>query len=93
MLKRLIGTHAFRAGMDLYFERWRTGYAATVEDFIGCFETVSGRDLSQFMRWYNQAGMPKVTVAEGLAMRGRQHLPARHCANACADLGRPSNRR
>ncbi len=61
MLKRLIGTQAFRAGMDLYFERY-DGHAATVEDFIGCFETVSGRDLSQFMRWYNQAGTPKVTV-------------------------------
>ena len=61
MLKRLIGAEAFRAGMDLYFERY-DGTAATVEDFIGCFETVSGRDLSQFMRWYEQAGTPKVTV-------------------------------
>ena len=32
MLKRLIGAHAFRASMDLYFERY--GTAATVEDFI-----------------------------------------------------------
>ena len=61
MLKRLIGAEAFRAGMDLYFERY-DGHAATVEDFIGCFETVSGRDLTQFMRWYSQAGTPKVTV-------------------------------
>ena len=61
MLKRLIGAHAFRASMDLYFERY-DGTAATVEDFVGCFETVSGRDLSQFMRWYEQAGTPKVTV-------------------------------
>ena len=37
MLKRLIGAEAFRAGMDLYFERY-DGAAATVEDFIGCFE-------------------------------------------------------
>ncbi|MGH6798633.1 MAG: DUF3458 domain-containing protein, partial [Roseiarcus sp.] len=61
MLNRLIGAEAFRAGMDLYFARY-DGHAATVEDFIGCFETVSGRDLTQFMRWYNQAGTPKVTV-------------------------------
>ena len=61
MLKRLIGAKAFRAGMDLYFDRY-DGHAATVEDFIGCFETVSGRDLDQFMRWYNQAGTPKITV-------------------------------
>ena len=61
MLKRLIGEKAFRAGMDLYFDRY-DGHAATVEDFIGCFETVSGRDLDQFMRWYDQAGTPKITV-------------------------------
>jgi len=61
MLKRLIGAQAFRAGMDLYFERY-DGQAATVEDFIGCFATVSGRDLALFMHWYSQAGTPKVTV-------------------------------
>ena len=61
MLKRLIGAQAFRAGMDLYFARY-DGQAATVEDFIGCFATVSGRDLTRFMRWYSQAGTPKVTV-------------------------------
>ncbi len=61
MLKRLIGAETFRAGMDLYFQRY-DGTAATVEDFLGCFETVSGRDLSQFMRWYEQAGTPKITV-------------------------------
>ena len=62
MLKRLIGAEAFRAGMDLYFDRF-DGHAATVEDFIACFETVSGRDLTLFMRWYSQAGTPKVTVS------------------------------
>ena len=61
MLKRLIGPETFRAGMDLYFDRF-DGHAATVEDFIGCFEKVSGRDLGQFMRWYSQAGTPKITV-------------------------------
>ncbi len=61
MLKRLIGADAFRAGMDMYFHRY-DGQAATVEDFIGCFADISGRDLSHFMRWYSQAGTPKVTV-------------------------------
>jgi aminopeptidase N len=32
----------------------------TVEDFIACFEKVSGRDLAQFMTWYNQAGTPEL---------------------------------
>src|SRR3974390_2886148 len=54
MLKRLIGPDRFRAGMDKYFHRY-DGCAATVEDFIGCFADVSGRDFRQFMRWYAQA--------------------------------------
>ncbi len=61
MLKRLIGPAAFRSGMDLYFQRY-DGTAATVEQFIGCFAEVSGRDFTRFMRWYSQAGTPKVAV-------------------------------
>src|SRR5271169_1838968 len=72
MLKRLIGAEAFRAGMDLYFERY-DGSAATVEDFIGSFETVSGRDLSQFMHWYNQAGTPKITVRSAYDPAGKTY--------------------
>src|SRR5579863_9739319 len=60
MLKLLIGAPAFRAGMDLYFERC-DGTAATVEDFLACFAETSGRDLDDFKRWYNQAGTPLVT--------------------------------
>ncbi len=48
--------------MDLYFER-HDGEAATVEQFIQCFAEASGRDMTQFMRWYRQAGTPQVTVA------------------------------
>jgi aminopeptidase N len=59
MLKVLIGDEAFRNGMDLYFERY-DGTAATIEDFISCFAETSGRDLTEFSRWYNQAGTPLV---------------------------------
>jgi aminopeptidase N len=47
--------------MDLYFAR-HDGEAATVEQFIQCFADASGSDLTQFMRWYSQAGTPEVTV-------------------------------
>ena len=57
MLKSLIGEDAFAEGMQLYFRRC-DGMAATVEDFIACFEETSGSDLSDFMRWYDQAGTP-----------------------------------
>jgi aminopeptidase N len=61
MLKTLIGDADFRRGMDLYFERF-DGTAATVEDFLSCFAESSGRDLSQFALWYEQAGTPCVHV-------------------------------
>jgi aminopeptidase N len=61
MMSTLIGVDAFRKGMDLYFAR-HDGEAATVEQFVACMADVSGRDLSQFFRWYEQAGTPKVTV-------------------------------
>jgi aminopeptidase N len=62
MLKTLIGAEAFRAGMDLYFERW-DGHATTVEEFIRCFADTTGKDLSAFFAWYEQAGTPTVTVS------------------------------
>ena len=61
MLKRLIGARGVPRRHGPLFRAF-DGHAATVEDFIGCFETVSGRDLTLFMRWYSQAGTPKVTV-------------------------------
>ena len=61
MLKTIIGDEDFRRGMDLYFERC-DGTAATVEDFLGAFAEVTGRDLSHFARWYEQSGTPRVTV-------------------------------
>jgi aminopeptidase N len=62
MLTILLGDKNFRAGMDLYFQRW-DGHATTVEAFIQCFADASGRDLTDFFRWYEQAGTPRVDVA------------------------------
>lgn len=61
MLKTILGDEVFRRGMDLYFTR-NDGRAATVEDFLTCFTEVSGRDLTQFKRWYDQAGTPELVV-------------------------------
>jgi aminopeptidase N len=62
MIKAMLGPDLFRKGMDLYFDR-HDGEAATVEQFVKCFADVSGRDFSQFMRWYTQAGTPEVVAA------------------------------
>ena len=61
MLKIMIGSEAFRAGMDLYFDRF-DGQATTMEAFIECFAEVSKRDLSAFFAWYQQAGTPSVSL-------------------------------
>ncbi|MDF3060714.1 MAG: aminopeptidase [Microvirga sp.] len=62
MLKTLIGEADFRRGMDLYFER-NDGKAATVEDFLQAFADVTGKDLSHFAKWYEQAGTPRVAAS------------------------------
>ena len=59
MLANLVGEEAFRRGSDLYFERF-DGQAVTIEDFVGCMAEASGLDLTQFMRWYSQAGTPEI---------------------------------
>ncbi|MCD2181018.1 aminopeptidase N [Rhizobium sp. GN54] len=62
MIATILGPQLFKAGMDLYFER-HDGDAATIEDFVKCFEDASGRDLTQFSLWYHQAGTPLVSVS------------------------------
>ena len=59
MLQTLLGREGFRKGMDLYLER-HDGQAATVEDFVTCFEDATAKDLEQFMTWYSQAGTPEL---------------------------------
>ncbi|MDM3870317.1 aminopeptidase N [Porticoccus sp. W117] len=61
MYHTLLGPELFREGSDLYFDR-HDGQAATIEDFTRCMEEVSGRDLTQFKRWYSQAGTPRLDV-------------------------------
>ena len=61
MLQTLLGVEVFRRGMDLYFSR-HDGQAATCDDFVAAMAEVSGRDLGQFLRWYGQAGTPRVAV-------------------------------
>ena len=62
MIETLLGKDGFRAGMDLYFAR-HDGDAATIEDFLACFEEASGRDLAQFKLWYLQSGTPELVTS------------------------------
>ncbi|MEN5239507.1 MULTISPECIES: aminopeptidase N [Pseudomonas] len=63
MVHTLLGAEGFRKGSDLYFER-HDGQAVTTDDFIKAMEDANGVDLSQFKRWYSQAGTPRLEVSE-----------------------------
>ncbi len=63
MVHTLLGPEKFRAGSDLYFDRY-DGQAVTTDDFLSAMQEVSGKDLTQFKNWYSQAGTPKLTVTD-----------------------------
>jgi len=61
MIHHLLGAERFRLATDLYFER-HDGQAVTTDDFVQAMEDASQLDLSQFKRWYSQAGTPELRV-------------------------------
>ena len=80
MIATILGPQRFRMGTDLYFDRF-DGTAATCEDFVRSMEFGGGVDLSQFRRWYGQAGTPRVSASvthDGgrATLRLAQHVPA-----------------
>ena len=72
MIRTLIGTANFRKGMDLYFQR-HDGQAVTCDDFVQAMQDASGIDLTQFRRWYDQAGTPVVDVEEAFDPASRRY--------------------
>ncbi|HEY9035411.1 MAG TPA: aminopeptidase N [Pseudomonadales bacterium] len=62
MMHHLLGAELFRQGTDLYFSR-HDGQAVTIDEFIAAMADVSGRDFTQFRRWYTQSGTPCVRAA------------------------------
>ncbi len=81
MYHTMLGADAFRRGVDLYFER-HDGQAVTCSDFLHAMEAAGGVDLSQFERWYSQAGTPALTVSSSFDAASRlytlqvaQHIP------------------
>jgi aminopeptidase N len=61
MIQTLVGRENFRKGMDLYFQR-HDGQAVECDDFRNAMADAGGRDLTQFERWYSQAGTPRVVA-------------------------------
>ena len=80
MMRTIAGLERFRQGTDLYFDR-HDGEAATCEDFVRAIEDGAGLDLTQFRRWYSQAGTPRVVVSQAasgdtLTLTLKQTIPA-----------------
>ena len=61
MLKTLVGDAGYAKALNLYFDR-HDGMACTIEDWLKVFEDATGHDLTQFKRWYAQAGTPHVEL-------------------------------
>ncbi|MGV6811566.1 MAG: aminopeptidase N [Brevirhabdus sp.] len=79
MLKTLVGKEAYENSLKLYFDR-HDGQACTIEDWLKVFEDTTGRDLSQFKRWYTDAGTPRLKVSENFnngvyTLDFEQHTP------------------
>jgi aminopeptidase N len=61
MYQTLFGREGFRKGLSLYLQR-HDGRAVTIDDFAAAMADTNHYDLTQFKRWYTQAGTPVVTV-------------------------------
>ncbi|MBI1273634.1 MAG: aminopeptidase N [Alphaproteobacteria bacterium] len=61
MLHTLLGAEGWRRGMQLYVKR-HDGSAATCDDFAAAMADANRMDRAQFMRWYEQAGTPRLAV-------------------------------
>ena len=88
MLATLLGPERYRKGCDLYFER-HDGEAVTIEDWVKAHEDANGVDLSQFRRWYAQAGTPRVAVSSRYDPAART-LDLELAQSAPATPGQPS---
>jgi len=90
MYYTLLGHDGFRKGMDLYFAR-HDGQAVECDDFRAAMADSSGRDLTQFERWYSQAGTPRLKAVTSYdpATQVYQISLSQSCAHAAvqdADL-------
>ncbi len=61
MYEKMLGKEKFIEANKLHFSR-NDGKAITIDDYAKCMEDVGGKDLTQFKRWYSQAGTPSVTA-------------------------------
>jgi aminopeptidase N len=88
MIQTLIGRDGFRKGMDEYFRR-HDGQAVTCEDFVAAMAAASGFDFTQFMRWYQQPGTPRVAVDGFFDAESKTYTLTCTQSNPCASDDAP----
>ena len=72
MIKTIVGDVGFRKGTDLYFDR-HDGQAVTTDDFVKAIEDANKVDLTQFKRWYSQAGTPQLNIVTEYDSTGQRY--------------------
>ncbi|MCE2029895.1 aminopeptidase N [Sessilibacter corallicola] len=82
MIHTLLGAETFRKGSDIYFAE-NDGTAATIDDFISAMSKASGKDFTQFMTWYRQAGTPVLNVADNYDAENQKYTLT--FAQSCPD--------
>jgi aminopeptidase N len=63
MIKSFLGKDNFKKGCSIYFSE-NAGKPANIQTFLTAMEKGSGKDLSQFLLWYQQAGTPELQFTE-----------------------------
>lgn len=61
MLQTILGRDGFTAGLRHYIARY-DGQAVTCDDWLLAMSEANQVDLTQFSRWYSQAGTPRVVI-------------------------------
>lgn len=89
MLHSMLGNDVWRQGISTYVERY-TNKPASIQTLINVMQEVSGKDLTQFTRWFDQAGTPQVSIEDSYdaatqtyRLKLKQSCPARE--------GKPEN--
>jgi aminopeptidase N len=61
MLMAMLGRERFCKVVSWFFDEYAS-QSVTIDEFLGAFETIGGLDLTQFRKWYFQAGTCEIFV-------------------------------
>jgi aminopeptidase N len=89
MLLWILGEAGYYRGMAYYFHHY-DGQAVTINELIGSMEKANQVNLQQFMRWYQQAGTPQVSIHT--EYDAKQKIYYLHVSQQCPDTPGQTNK-